>query len=816
MHGCRVHFLFLLVVVLAAVGTSPEAAAMRRVEPGESVALRADQGLVLVAVDTSHDLRAASIRRVGRNHNAGTMRQPERGVNHDLYVADVGRYGWHNVRTIGVRWTFKDDEEFHFEVKPGVINYPGDLVFRAEGMFSAQSFLANRGLAAIDWLRATHPVVASQHAFAYTGRYPDPFPAFLATSQARGLAPKPDFGLDAPPAPRRALPFPVDTLWRDAAVSEASLSPDGSRVLLQEKKSDELWELSLVDLKAQSSKVVVRSPMALSQVQWVGDARFVAAVDNPEGRGRVHLFRVEPVPGGGWSVGKVTIRRAADLVHAYARPDPTIIIATTNDEGAMLHRLDLADIEALERVTPKPADRINRGLRNDFAWLFDIEGRPGVALVYEDEEIKLVRPHEDGHVPLVEGEEELKFEPVALSPDGRLLYGLAEEGRPQRELVAFDIASGELQPTVFSRDGVDVSAPLFDREGRLTGVRYYRSGRLVSEYFDEAEAAVTRRIAAAFPGRSVSVADRSDDGRQRLLWVDGPDLPPTLFHLDLDAGVAMQVASSMPWLDAKPLAPARVVRFKGVDGLDLEAFLTLPPGVASPPLVVHPHGGPIGIADTLHFDPAVQFMASLGYAVLQVNFRGSDGYGGAFREAAHRNYGKAIEDDIDAAVNHVVQSQPVDGRRMCMVGGSYGGYSALVAAVRWPEKYRCVVSLFGVSDRALFFTASDSARSEETREKMEDMIGDPREDLDEMVESSPLYHVERLVAPVMLVHGLEDQRVDAEHSRRMARMLESVGRPAVGYVFARERHGIEDEGNRRKAWEGIAGFLQQHLDGASD
>lgn len=814
MHGCRV--LFMLLAVVAAIGASPGADAMRRVEPGEAVTLRPDQGLVLVAVDTSHDLRAASIRRVGRNHNAGTMRQPEKGLNHDLYVADSGRYGWHNVRTIGVRWTFQDAEEFQFDVKPGVINYPGDLVFRAEGVFAAESFLANRALAAIDWLRATHPALASRQVFEYSGRYPDPFPAFLASSPARDLAGKPDFGLRTPPAPRRVLPLPVDALWRDAAVTEASLSPDGSRVLVQEQKSEELWELSLIDLAAQSSTVVVRSPMALSQVQWVGDARFVAAVDNPQGRGRVHLFRVERGPGGGWTVDKVTIRRAADLVYAYARPDPTIIIATTNDDGAMLHRLELADIEVLERVTPKPSDRINKGLRNDFAWLFDIEGRPGVALVYEDDAVKLVRPHEDGHVPLVDGEEELDFEPVALSPDGRLLYGLAEEDRPQRELVAFDIASGTLQPTVFSRAGVDVSAPIFDRDGGLAGVRYYRSGRLVSEYFDKAEAAVTRRIAAAFPGRSVSVADRSENGRQRLLWVDGPDLPPSLFHLDLEAGVAMQVASSMPWLEGKPLAAARVVRFKGVDGLELEAFLTLPPGVARPPLVVHPHGGPIGIADTLHFDPAVQFMASLGYAVLQVNFRGSDGYGGAFREAGHGNYGKAIEDDIDAAVNHVVATQPVDGRRMCMVGASYGGYSGLVAAVRWPAKYRCVVSMFGVSDRALFFTASDSARVEETREKMEDMIGDPREDLEEMIESSPLYHVDRLVAPVMLVHGLEDQRVDAEHSRRMARMLESVDRPAVGHVFPLERHGIEDDDNRRKAWEGIAGFLQQHLDATAE
>jgi dipeptidyl aminopeptidase/acylaminoacyl peptidase len=803
-------FLAFVAAMVAATG----AHAMRRVEPGEPVVLRPDQGLVLVAVDTSHDLRAASLRRVGRNHNAGTMRQPGKGLNHDLYVAETGRYGWHNLRTIGVRWTFKEEADVEFDVKPGVINYPGDLVFRAEGDFMVQMFLANRSLAAIDWLRTTHPGLVEGFAVAYSGRYPDPFPAFLAKSPARTLEAKPDFGLRPPPPPRSEPRLSVDELWRDLAVTEASLSPDGGRVLLQEKRSDELWELSLVDLKAQSSSVVVRSPMPLVQVQWVGHSRFVAAVDNPNGRGRVHLFRVDAAPSGGWTISKTTIRRAADLVHAFARPEPTIIIATTNDDGAMLHRLSLEDIESLERVTPKPADRINGGFRNDMAWLFDAEGRPGVALVYEDERIKLVRPGEDGHVAIVDDEEGPGFEPVGLSHDGRLMYALAQEDRPQRELIALEVATGKVQPTVFSREGIDVSAPLFDADGRLVGVRYYRSGRLVSEYFDPAEAAVTRRIAAAFPGRTVSEADRSGDGRQRLLWVDGAELPPTLFHLDLSNGVAMQIASSMPWLDGKPLAPAKVIAFKGADGLPLEAFLTLPPGVANPPLVVHPHGGPIGIADTLHFDPAVQYMAGLGYAVLQVNFRGSDGYGGAFREAAHRNYGKAIEDDIDAAVNHVIANEAIDEQRMCMVGSSYGGYSGLVAAVRWPTKYRCVVSLFGVSDRALFFTASDGARSEEGRATLEKIIGDPNADLDEMVAHSPLYHADRLVAPVMLVHGMEDQRVDPEHSRRMARMLESAGRPAVGYLFADEGHGIEDKDHRRTAWQGIAGFLQQHLGAA--
>ena len=186
----------------------------------------------------------------------------------------------------------------------------------------------------------------------------------------------------------------------------------------------------------------------------------------------------------------------------------------------------------------------------------------------------------------------------------------------------------------------------------------------------------------------------------------------------------------------------------------------------------------------------------------------------AFREAGHRGFGTAIEDDIDAAIKHAIAHYPLDGERMCAVGSSYGGYSSLVSAVRWPERFRCVVSIAGVSDRVLFFTASDSGRNAKVRELMEERLGDPHSDLAAMLETSPAFHHERLRVPVMLVHGKEDLRVDFEHTLRLQRLFALDGRHAVGLVFDREGHGIVDIDNIEKAWHGIAGFLRQHLDGA--
>lgn len=198
--------------------------------------------------------------------------------------------------------------------------------------------------------------------------------------------------------------------------------------------------------------------------------------------------------------------------------------------------------------------------------------------------------------------------------------------------------------------------------------------------------------------------------------------------------------------------------------------------------------------------------------MLQVNFRGSDGYGKAFREAGYHAQGTLIEDDIDLAIRGALARYPLDPRRICMLGTSYGGYSALVSTVRWPERFRCAVSIAGVSDRMLFFTASDGGHSAQGREQLERVIGNPRTQQARMLATSPLYHYRELKTPLMLVHGEEDMRVDYEHARRLVRMLNLAGRPPVMLTFEKEGHGVDDIDNIETTWSGIAGFLREHLD----
>jgi dipeptidyl aminopeptidase/acylaminoacyl peptidase len=319
-------------------------------------------------------------------------------------------------------------------------------------------------------------------------------------------------------------------------------------------------------------------------------------------------------------------------------------------------------------------------------------------------------------------------------------------------------------------------------------------------------------VQRAFPGESVLITDYDDARRHVILRVESAARPASYFYLDLAKNQASPLDDGYPWLHDHAFAPTHVIHAKGADGLPIEAYLTLPKGGDRPrPLVVVAHGGPIGVRDTLRFDPEVQLIASLGYAVLQVNFRGSEGYGKAFREAGKGRYGTLIEDDIDAALSAALAAEPLDRARMCAVGASYGGYSSLISSIRWPDRFRCVVSMMGLTDRPLFFTASDSGRSKAGRAAIEDVMGDSRRDLKSMVDSSPLYRYKQLKVPVLLVHGTEDPRVDYEHTRRLARMLALDGRPPEVITVKGAGHGLASAEQRKAVWPSVAAFLQKYL-----
>lgn len=228
------------------------------------------------------------------------------------------------------------------------------------------------------------------------------------------------------------------------------------------------------------------------------------------------------------------------------------------------------------------------------------------------------------------------------------------------------------------------------------------------------------------------------------------------------------------------------------------------------PLVVMPHGGPHSVRDDHAYDPFAQYLASWGYAVLQVNYRGSSGYGLEFAQLGRREWARGIEDDIDAAVERARQHPAIDAGRLCIVGGSYGGFSALASVVRHRDRYRCAVSINGASDVPFIGESSDFADSERSMQSWQRMVGDVENERETLLEISPAYHVDRIEAPVLVVYGTRDRRVDPDHSHRVLAMLELYGKPHEVLEIEGAEHGFH-----RHEWIIVARtvrrFLSEHL-----
>ena len=800
-----------LVLLLGLGAVLPAAAAVRDIAPGADPALAPGEGLLLVEADSDTDLNWLQLVRLGGD-DFDALEDTKAGVQARLIAVPAGRYAWRAVGPrSGKRYTFGSEDTESFDVAPGKITYPGDMVLRVKdgGVVFEK---ANRALRAIDWLEAAHPDIARSMPVVYSGHYPDPFPAFYARERAAFPTTGADLSATAAPPDAGHLPLSPLDLWHYRRIDSASLNPAGDLVVEAVHENDTLWAVDVVDLRTHTRTRLSSGPTRVVALDWSGDRTLLASVGEDPRHARVSLFDIRTSDAGAPTFA--TERLPAEgrvLATDYGVADQILY-----ERRGAFGRLEVVALDIGRRDGVRPFDaalrgRLDVGADPDVGWFADGHGRVRAAMLHQDDGTRALMYGEgtrfDAVLPL---RDDAGFRPLGLSDEGDLVFGLSDDGG-QRDLVAFDPKQGKVVRTLFAKPGVDVLDAVLDAHGQPIGASYYENGQRVNTFFGADAPTLQAALARAFPERSVQVAGRSRDGGVLLVWVEASDMPPTLYRYDVVGARAERVDVAAPWLDGHTFVPSIALQATSRDGLPVEAYLTLPARDGRHALVVLPHGGPIGVSDRRTFNPEVQFLASLGYAVLQVNFRGSDGYGTAFREAGYHAAGGAIEDDIDAALQVALAQYPLDAARMCIMGSSYGGYSALESAIRWPDRYRCAVSIAGITDRMLFFTASDSGTSATTRAELERLVGDPNTEYDAMLATSPLYRYRALTVPVMLVHGREDQRVDYEHARRLVRMLNLAGNKPVMLSFDKEGHNWRDLNDIAKAYRGVAGFLQQHL-----
>lgn len=403
-----------------------------------------------------------------------------------------------------------------------------------------------------------------------------------------------------------------------------------------------------------------------------------------------------------------------------------------------------------------------------------------------------------------------RYEPFQFSADDReFLASYSEKGGPD-QLVRENLETGKR--TVMFEDPVgSFEGPMYGTSA-IPFAAHSSVGLPRVRYFDEnsGDATLHKQLSAQFPGQFLHIIDVTDDDNLVLFSVRSDRDPGSYYLFDRKNMKADMLFSAMESIDPEQMSERRPITLKARDGVALHGFLTMPAHAAGarPPLVVLPHGGPHGIYDTWFFDEDAQFLASRGYAVLQVNFRGSGGRGVNFKEAGYRQWaGKIIGDLVDATRWTIAQGE-VDGDRVCAYGASFGGYASMMLAAREPALYKCAVGYVGVYDLKLLAKPANNRHDTVRASFVRKYVGDDRE---EQTRNSATTHAPQIKAPVLLVHGGQDKIAPVEHAEAMRAALIAAGRPPEWFLAPDEKHGFYDTANRTAFYEKLEAFFGKHI-----
>ncbi len=404
---------------------------------------------------------------------------------------------------------------------------------------------------------------------------------------------------------------------------------------------------------------------------------------------------------------------------------------------------------------------------------------------------------------------------MEFTPDNREVYAATNLGRDKTVLVRMNPATCEELELLYENDTYDIASISYSRR-RKKLLSVYCTGHKepVRHYFDKVEEQLRQRIKAHFPNNRYGIADTDKTERFYLIYVGGDRTRGAYWFYDTETDEACKIADLAPWIIPDEMNEMHAVTYQSRDGLRIEAYLTLPDGLTPDtahnlPVVVNPHGGPWA-RDCWGYSSEVQFLSNRGYAVLQMNFRGSTGYGRKFLEASYKQWGLRMQDDITDGVQWLIGQGIADPKRVAIYGGSYGGYAVLAGLTFTPDVYACGIDYVGVSNLFTFMNTIPPYWRP-MLEIMYEQVGNPETDNDQLAATSPALHAENIRVPLFIAQGANDPRVNKAESDQMVEALRQRGVEVEYMVKDNEGHGFHNQENRFDFYRAMERFLAKHL-----
>ncbi len=450
---------------------------------------------------------------------------------------------------------------------------------------------------------------------------------------------------------------------------------------------------------------------------------------------------------------------------------------------------------------------------NIMGWMTDHDGklRIGIASDGVNQTILYREAETDTFSPVLTTNFKETVNPALFTFDNKMVYALSNLGRDKSALVLFDVANGKEQEVLFETQEADLDGVFYSRKDKKLLMVSWTTDKNKEHFFDTETKELKAYVEGKLQGYQVTVGGFNKNEDKYIIRTYSDRSRGAYYYLDKNTKELTKLADLSPWLNEKSLSEMKPISYTSRDGLTIPGYLTLPKGVKPKnlPVVINPHGGP-WVRDTWGFNPEVQFLANNGYAVLQMNYRGSTGYGKAFWEASFKQWGRTMQDDISDGVKWLIEEGIADPERVAIYGGSYGGYATLAGLTLTPELYAAGVDYVGVSN--LFtFMKTIPPYWKPMLDMIYEMVGNPLADSLMLAEVSPALQADKIVAPLFIAQGANDPRVNKDESDQMVAALKARGIDVEYLVKENEGHGFRNEENRFDFYRAMISFLDKHL-----
>ena len=598
--------------------------------------------------------------------------------------------------------------------------------------------------------------------------------------------------------------IPMEDFFRNPEKSSFRISPDGNHIAYMKPWETRMNVFVLDIANSDERRLTSSKERSIYGFLWLGNNR-IGYVKDDGGDENMHFYAVNI--DGSNEIDLTPFENVKATIVDDLDDDPEHVILGLNKRNEQIfdpYRVNV-NTGQMEMIAENPG--------NISGWMTDHDGKLRIAttsdgvntsLLYRDSEL-------DPFKPILTTDFKEGVSPLFFTFDNKNLYVASNRGRDKTAIYEFNIEKASEGNLIYEHEEVDVSSLTFSKKRKvLTGVSY-TVAKTKRVFFDDWRQNIQDMLELKLPGYEVGITSLSDDETRAIVVTYSDKSRGTYYIYDVDDEKLTELGKISPWLNEDQMADMQPIKYTSRDGLTIHGYLTIPKGSSGKnlPVVVNPHGGPWA-RDSWGYNSQVQFLANRGFAVFQMNFRGSTGYGRKFWEISFKEWGKSMQDDITDGVKWLIEQGIADPDRIAIYGASYGGYATLAGLTFTPDLYACGVDYVGVSN---IFTLLETLPPywELGRQMMYEMIGNPETEKEILEAASPIFHVDSIRVPLFVAQGANDPRVKQAESDQIVEALRARGVEVPYMLKEDEGHGFYNEENQFDFYREMEQFLMKHI-----